>query len=60
MACSSVWGARYSGNRLGVGIERVVELIEAEGLQIVEPLPHAYLVMAVSERSGGALLLLRS
>ena len=29
-----------------LGIERVVELIEAEGLQIVEPLPHAYLVMA--------------
>jgi len=29
-----------------LGIERVVELIEAEGLQIVEPLPHAYLTMA--------------
>jgi histidyl-tRNA synthetase len=29
-----------------LGIERVVELIEAEGLQIVEPLPHAYLAMA--------------
>ena len=29
-----------------LGIERVVELIEAEGLQIVERLPHAYLTMA--------------
>ena len=29
-----------------LGIERVVELIEAEGLQIVERRPHAYLTMA--------------
>ncbi len=29
-----------------LGIERVVELIEAEDLQIVERLPHAYLTMA--------------
>jgi len=29
-----------------LGIERVVELIEAEGLQMVERKPHAYLVLA--------------